>query len=310
MIYLNQKKFLFTQLFITFFTLLIVSIPQTPVVASTFTIQTNFLSAEASWSNKNDESVNSSIILSPYRISAPNPGTNDTYTFVMSVGAYDTGTTPPRVIFGALSASMTSNYNLNHSSLAAFKALTTSVYASVIALETSLYNVRVQDIDFSWTSGTRDDRHDVTFIYSLNQGDDWQRLGAGRSITTGSSNGSLSISESIQGSDILVGLLFENTFNYNNDVINIINPTMTITYLSLTDQESSDQLTSEIVLYSPCGDEENQYFMITDAKKIEFINKYNRLTSLGQSIFQSTIIEGGFTAYQRYLYLIQSSMMA
>ena len=305
MIYLNQKKFLVTQVIIIFFPLLIVSIPQASFVATTFTIQTNFASVVASWTNKNNESVNNSIILSPYRIAAPNPGTSETYTFVMSVGAYDTGTTPPRIIFGGLAASMTSNYNLNHPSLSAYKALTTSTYASVIALETSLYNVRVQEIDFSWTNGTRDDRHDVSFIYSLNKGDDWERLGTARSITTGSSSGSLSISESMQGSDILVGLLFENTFNFNNDAINIINPTMTITYLPFTDQESSDQLTSEVVLYSPCGDEENQYFMMTEAKKLEFIAKYNRLTSLGQSIFQSTIIEGGVTAYQRYLYLIQ-----
>jgi hypothetical protein len=283
----------------------VLSFPQTPTLAVAQTIQTSFLSETSTWTNKNNESTNNSIILSPYRITSVNPGTSDAYTYVMSVGAYDSGASPNRVIFGALASTMTSSYNLNHPSLSAYKALTTVTYSSVLALETPLKNVRITELALSWTSGTRDDQHDVNFIYSTNLGNSWQRLGTKETITTGSNSGSLSIVESIQGSYMQVGLLLENTVNFNNDAINMINPTMTITYQPLSDQESSDQLTSEVILYSPCGNEDNQYFMISEEKKQEFIDKYNRLSSSGQSIFQSTIIEGGVTAYQRYIYLIQ-----
>jgi len=308
------KKSLSSSLLLAIVFLILLTTSSVDVLATSVTIQTNFLDASAVWVNKlnqiTDASTNpknnTSVVNSPYRVTMTS---NDVdYTFIMSVGAYVPGT-PDRVIFGAFTATLTGYYNLAHSSsLDSFEPLTSATYAAVIALHEDLCYAKVTSITFSYANGTRDDVHHLTVIYSYNQGVTWNKESNDQSLATGSSSGSITFSAlTIQHSDVRVGLLFENTFNYANNDINMSNPQVSITTSPMTATEQANQFASEIENYTLCATVGNGMIQLTSPKQQAFIDKYQRLTPEAKSLLNSIPMGAGFTAMDRYLFLIHGT---
>jgi len=298
-------------LFSIFF--IIISATSIDALATSLTIQTNFLDVNAVWTNKLDQVTNATtspknntdIANSPYRVTMTN-GSED-YTFLMSVGAYIPGT-PDRVLFGAFSGTVTGYYNLDHSSLLTpFKHLTTTTRSAVIVLQDDLSYTSITSMTFSYAYGTRDDAHDLTVIYSLDSGVTWSKHGTAQSFTTGNSSQSISFNSlTLDHYTLSVGFLFENTFNHNNDAINMSNPQISIEATIMTDLEQAQQFASEIEDYSPCATIENEMTHVTETKKNEFIDRYTRLSNEAKTLLTSISMGEGFTALDRYQYLINS----
>jgi hypothetical protein len=298
-------------LFSIFF--IIISATSIDALATSLTIQTNFLDVNAVWTNKLDQVTNATtspknntdIANSPYRVTMTN-GSED-YTFLMSVGAYIPGT-PDRVLFGAFSGTVTGYYNLDHSSLLTpFKHLTTTTRSAVIVLQDDLSYTSITSMTFSYAYGTRDDAHDLTVIYSFDSGVTWSKYGTAQSFTTGNSSQSISFNSlTLDHYTLSVGFLFENTFNHNNDAINMSNPQISIEATVMTDSEQAQQFASQIEDYSPCASIDNGMIQLTETKKNEFIDRYTRLSNEAKTLLTSISMGEGFTALDRYQYLINS----
>ena len=299
--------------FLIFFSVFFILISSTRIdaLATSLTIQTNFLDINAVWTNKlghvtnatTSPKNNTDIANSPYRVKMTS-GSQD-YTFLMSVGAYIPGT-PDRVLFGAFSGTVTAYYNLDHSSLLApFKHLTTTTRSAVIVLQDDLSYTRITSMTFSYAYGTKDDAHDLTVIYSLDSGVTWSKHGTAQSFTTGNSSQSISFNSlTLDHYTLSVGFLFENTFNHNNDAINMSNPQISIEATVMTDSEQAQQFASQIEDYSPCASIDNGMIQLTETKKNEFIDRYTRLSSHAKTLLASITMGDGFTALDRYNYLI------
>ncbi len=94
------------------------------------------------------------------------------------------------------------------------------------------------------------------------------------------------------------------TNNVNGNTIYIQNPELTITYTLLTDSEQASQFASEIEDYSPCATVANNMIQLTSTKKDEFIDKYTRLSSNAKNLLNSIAMGDGFSAFDRYQYLM------
>jgi hypothetical protein len=81
------------------------------------------------------------------------------------------------------------------------------------------------------------------------------------------------------------------------------NPVFTIDYHTLSDEDAASNFKDEVVLYTPCETDEDNLILLTSAKKQDLINKYNALSSTAKSNLASLSIGGGFTAFDRYLFL-------
>jgi hypothetical protein len=139
-------------------------------------------------------------------------------------------------------------------------------------------------------------------IYSFDKGNSWNIVGSNQIITPGSSTGSFTFNETIQSSYLNVGVLLTN--NSNSNSIYIQNPELAITYSLLSNSEQANQFASEIEDYSPCATLENGMIQLTNSKKLELIDKYNRLTGNAKNLLNSIVMGEGFSAAERYQYLV------
>ena len=103
-----------------------------------------------------------------------------------------------------------------------------------------------------------------------------------------------------------MGFLLENIENNGAADINMINPKMTITSSTLSDVEAATLFAAEIEDYSPCATVENGMIQLTLEKQNEFINLYNELSAQAKIELQSITMGTGFTAADRYHYLVNS----
>jgi hypothetical protein len=287
------------------------------VFATTTTIQSNFLDPYAIWLNKNNQETNVSSVTrtntsftnAPYRVTMENNTSLDSYSYLLSVGRYDTGTTPHRYIFGTNALGLNATYNLTHDArLTPFQSLTNVTYSSVVVLNEDLYFSEVTEMVFTYSSGTANDEHTLTPIYSIDQGLTWDKSIMSVSIITGATSGTSSFNtletNGFVGSYLRVGFLLENTFNFNNNDINLINPRITITTSKVSDNEAATLFAAEIEDYSPCATIENEMTQLTLEKQTELINLYNELSAQAKIELQSISMGTGFTAADRYQYLV------
>lgn len=299
------KKFLnLVLLFLTFFGLMIASI-RLPVFATTLQIQTNFQDSNAIWLNKNNNNSNNSVADSPYRIT--NIINETPYQFLMSVGAYVSGN-PDRVILGAFSSTVTGYYNLTHNSLLSpFAALTNAKYPAVIVLNQDLYFQKVTSLSYAYAYGTSGDTHTITPIYSTNKGTTWQKAPASSTFTTSGSANTIPFDNLSYTSVYLrVGVLFENT--NNQDAMNMSNPVLSLNFESMENAAQANEFASMIEDYSPCADIENGMTQLTSQKQNELVHLYSQLSN-GAKLELNAIEMGiGFTAAQRYQYLISFNL--
>ena len=315
------KKNLTLFLFVSSFFGIIISSTRVVTFASTSTIQSNLLDPYAIWLNKNnqetnistDPKTNTSFSNAPYRVSMENNGTIDTYDYLLSVGRYDTGVTPNRYIFGTNALGLNATYNLTHNSLLTpFQNLSNTTYESIFVLNQDIYFSEVTDMAFNYLSGTVDDVHRLTPIYSIDQGVTWDKSIMDVIITTGSTSGTSTFStlsnNGFKGAYLRVGFLLENLENNGSSDINIINPKMTITSSTITDVDAATLFAAEIDDYSPCATVENGMTQLTLEKQNEFIDLYNELSAQAKIELQSITMGTGFTAADRYQYLINATI--
>lgn len=74
---------------------------------------------------------------------------------------------------------------------------------------------------------------------------------------------------------------------------------------SLTDAEQATLFASEIEPYSPCADELNGMTHLTEEKQTELLNLYTQLSAGGKAYLHTIPMGDGFSAYDRYVYLMQ-----
>lgn len=239
----------------------------------------------------------SDIANSPYTI------TSQGMDYVLSVGFYDAGQT--RAVYGAYTALSASNhFKLNKdSSLALFDALTNFTFEGVLVMKSDLWNVSVSSLTMTWEQGSND-HHTFYFIYSLDGGLSWQLDSDATQTSINGSAKTVTLNSSIiLGNRVRVGIL--NGLNTNANDLSFYNPELTVTYESLSDQDSSDLLTNEVMLYTPCETDEDQLILISEDKKYDFIQKYANLSNNAKILFQNQDIGDNFTAYDRYTLVIK-----
>jgi hypothetical protein len=294
------KKNLTIVLLLSSFFGILVSSTRVETLASALTLQTNFLTSGTWFNASGTQVVGNTITGSPYRILTN--GAN----YLLSVGSNDTGSS--RVLFGATNLTGANDYfDFDHANLTAFGSISRGhTFEGVITLFDSLYYAKVTSIQLLWGNGSAPDGYLSNMIYSLNKGTTWNTLGSNQTITPGSSAGSFTFNETIQSSYLNVGLLLTNNVNTNS--IYIQNPELTITYSLLTDSEQANQFASEIEDYSPCATEENNMLQLTSTKQDEFIDKYNRLSLNAKNLLSTITMGTGFTAADRYYYLINAPL--
>jgi hypothetical protein len=316
------KKNLTLFLLVSSFFGIIVSSTRVVTFASTSTIQSNLLDPYAIWLNKNnqetnvstDPKTNTSYSNAPYRVTMENNGTVDSYAYLLSVGAFDANSTPNRYIFGTNALGLNATYNLTHNALLTpFQSLSNATYESVFVLNQDLYFSEVTDMVFNYLSGTASDVHRLTPIYSIDQGVTWEKSIMDVNITTGSSSGTSTFStlsnNGFEGAYLRVGFLLENLENNSSSDINIINPKMTITFSTISDVDAATLFATEIEDYSPCATVENGMTQLTLEKQNEFIDLYNELSAQGKIELQSITMGTGFTAANRYQYLVNFDLI-
>ena len=292
-----KKNLTLVLLVFSFFGILISS-TRVETLASALTLQTNFLSS-ATWFDASDEEVvGDTITGSPYTI------LTNGYKYLFSVGSNDINSS--RVLFGAQTKLLSNDYaDFDHPNLAAFGSISRGhSFEGVITLFDSLHYAKVTSIQLLWGNGSTPDGYVSNMIYSIDKGTTWNILGSNQTITPGSSAGSFTFNETIQSSYLNVGLLLTN--NLNTNAIYIQNPELTITYSLLTDSEQANQFASEIQNYSPCATEENNMIQLTNTKQDEFMDKYNRLSTNAKNLLSTIAMGTGFTAADRYQYLINA----
>ena len=290
-----KKKLTLVLLASSFFGIL-VSSTRVEVFASSLTVETDFLTSSTWFNASGTEVVGNTITGSPYRI------LTNSYNYLLSVGSNDTGSN--RVLFGATSKSLADDYaDFDHLNLAAFRSISRShSFEGVISQLDHFYYTKVTSIQLDWGNGSTNDSYIGNLIYSLDQTITWNTLGSNQTIKPRSSAGSFTFNDTIQSSYLNVGLLLTNNVNINT--IYLQNPELTITYALLTDSEQANQFASEIEDYSPCATVANNMIQLTSTKKDEFIDKYTRLTSNAKNLLNSIAMGDGFSAFDRYLYLI------
>jgi hypothetical protein len=265
--------------------------------AEALTLTADF--ATGTWINKNSQANQfGDVENSPYRVT-----TND-IEYIISTGFYESGTSS--AIFGAKSALAVSNhYNLSKdSSLAAVNALTNETFEASIFMNEDLWNVDIDSMTISWTEKSNDIYTFFYFIYSLDGGLSWQVDEDTKK--TNFNDGALTAIfdvNAIQGNRVRVGFL--TTKSSNTLGLYLTNPTISLNYRTLTDSESVTVLTNEVLLYTPCVSDEDALTLITDNKKNDLITKYNQLSTTAKTLFQNESIGDGYTAYERYSFLIQ-----
>ena len=265
--------------------------------AEALTLTADF--ATGTWINKNSQANQfGDVANSPYRVT-----TND-IEYIISTGFYESGTSS--AIFGAKTALTVSNhYNLSKdSSLASVNALTNETFEASIFMNEDLWNVDIDSMTISWTEKSSDIYTFFYFIYSLDGGLSWQVDEDTKK--TNFNDGALTAIfdvNAIQGNRVRVGFL--TTKSSNTLGLYLTNPTISLNYRTLTDSESVTVLTNEVLLYTPCVSDEDALTLITDNKKIDLITKYNQLSTTAKTLFQNESIGGGYTAYERYSFLIQ-----
>jgi len=310
------KKNLTLFLLVSSFFGIILSSTRVVTFASTSTIQSNLLDPYAIWLNKNnqetnvstDPKTNTSYSTAPYRVTMENNGTVDSYAYLLSVGAFDANATPNRYIFGTNALGLNATYNLTHNALLTpFQSLSNVTYESVFVLNQDLYFSEVTDMVFNYLSGTVNDIHRLTPIYSIDQGVTWDKSIMDVNITTGSSSGTSTFStlsnNGFIGAYLRVGFLLENLENNSSADINIINPKMTISSSTISDVDAATLFAAEIEDYSACATVENGMTQLTLEKQNQFINLYNELSAQAKIELQSITMGTGFTAADRYAYL-------
>jgi hypothetical protein len=290
-----SKKYLNIILILSTFLAMIVSSSRLLVNATTQTIQTTFLTSATWFDASGTEVVGNTTTGSPYTI------LTQAKRYVFSVGSNDTGSN--RVLFGATSKGVADTYaNFNHASLASFRSLSSNhSFEGVIAQKETEYYLEVTKLTLQWGSGSTPDGYNAKMIYSLDEGLSWLTLGSTITLTPGSSSGSYTFNQVVQGSYLRVGLLLTN--NVNTNAIYIQNPEMAIEYRQLTDQEQAEQFASEIEPYSPCASTENEMVQLTIAKQTEFMDKYQLLSTNAKTALSTIAMGEGFTAMDRYQYL-------
>jgi len=312
------KKFLssFSILFTLFF--IITATVRVDTFASSTTIESNFLDPYAVWLNKSEEEtnfntnpkLNTFYNQAPFRVTVENVSNERNYQYLISTGRYDTGTSPHRFIFGTNATNLNSYYNLNYNSLLnPFQSLPTTTYASVLVLHENLIYSKVDLLEYTYEGGSNSDEYLITPILSMNNGLTWSKSNQNQAFTSGAATVTLSFTLlGFQAIYLRVGFLFEVTKNggLSSDVI-MYNPKISITSATMTDQEQADQFASEIEDYSPCATESNKMIQITTFKRDEFIDKYNRLSSNAKTLLNSIPMGVGFTAFDRYQYLINTN---
>jgi hypothetical protein len=266
------------------------------------------------WYNKDNQVTTSSSTVfyntnynqSPHQVEMVNNTDEPTYRFLISAGRFEYGN-PSRLVVGTNALSLNAYYNLTHHPLLTpFQSLSSSTYELVIVMMNDVYFQQWDSLTFSYGTGTRDDVHLVTPIYSFDQGVTWTQLDTSTSFTTGSSSGTFSFSGLQQaGMTLRVGLLFENTFNYGGNDINFSNPSLSLSFDSLSDEEQATLFASEIEPYSPCADELNGMTQLTEEKQTELLNLYTQLSAGGKAYLHTIPMGDGFSAYERYVYLMQ-----
>jgi hypothetical protein len=265
--------------------------------AEALTLTADF--ATGTWINKNSQANQfGDVANSPYRVT-----TND-IEYIVSTGFFESGTSS--AIFGAKTALTVSNhYNLSKdSSLAEVNALTNETFEASIFMNEDLWNVEIDLMTVSWTEKSNDIYTFFYFIYSLDGGLSWQVDEDTKK--TNFNDGALTATfdvNAIQGNRVRVGFL--TTKSSNTLGLYLTNPTITLNYRTLSDSESVTVLTNEVLLYTPCVSDEDALILITDNKKIDLITKYNQLSNTAKTLFQNESIGDGYTAYERYSFLIQ-----
>ena len=299
-----KKNLTLVLLVFSFFGIL-VSSNRVIVFATTTTIQTNFLDMSAVWRNKSNQSDNASVTDSPYLIT--NTISDVPYQFLMSVGAYVAGT-PNKIIFGAFVSTVSGYYNLTHNAnLSPFAALTTATYPAVIVLNQDVTFKQITSMSYAYLLGTSGDTHTITPIYSINQGVSWQRSPFSNTFTTSGSSNTISFNSlSHESMYLRVGFLFENT--NNNNALNMTNPVLTLNFEDMDDETQANEFASLIEDYSPCATIENGMTQLTLVKQSELTNLYNKLSAQAKIELQSIPMGTGFTAADRYHYLINASL--
>jgi hypothetical protein len=265
--------------------------------AEALTLTADF--ATGTWINKAGQTNQfGDVANSPYRVTA-----ND-IEYIISTGFYESGTSS--AIFGAKTALTVSNhYNLSKdSSLASVNRLTNETFEASIFMNEDLWNVDIDSMTISWTEKSSDIYTFFYFIYSLDGGLSWQVDEDTKK--TNFNDGALTAIfdvNAIQGNRVRVGFL--TTKSSNTLGLYLTNPTISLNYRTLTDSESVTVLTNEVLLYTPCVSDEDALILITDNKKIDLITKYNQLSKTAKTLFQNESIGDGYTAYERYSFLIQ-----
>jgi hypothetical protein len=294
------KRWLSSSLLLAIVFLILLTTSRVDVLATSVTIQTNFLTS-STWFNASGQAVTGDTITgSPYRIL-----TND-YNYLLSVGSNDVGSN--RVLFGATSLQTANDYgDFDHPNLAAFRSLTRNHnFEGVITQLDTFYYVKFTSVQLQWGTGSTPEGYQANLIYTTNEGLSWSTVGTTQTITPGPSAGSFTFNDIIQSSYLKVGIFLTN--NTNGNSIYIQNPELNLTYPNMTNQEQANQFASEIEDYSLCATVENGMIQLTTPKQHEFIDKYQRLTPEAKSFLNSIPMGVGFTAMDRYLLLINGTI--
>lgn len=260
------------------------------------TLETNFLT-NSTWVDASGQTVvGNTTAGSPYTVT-----TNDVdYTF--SVGSNDTGSN--RILFGATNKTVANTYaNLNHSSLSSFLPLSLGhSFEGVIAMKDSLYYQRLSSFAFSWGTNSTNDSYTYRVIVSVDEGQSWSVMETS-TLTPGSSSGSKTNTFSLESMSLQVGVMLTNDVNLNS--IYIVNPELSMTFESLTDEEQATLFANEIEPLSPCADALNGMTQLTEEKQNELLNLYTQLSEGGKAYLHTIPMGEGFSAYDRYVLLMQ-----
>ena len=267
-------------------------------VNASLTYQTDFSSG--TWLNYLNASSPLSTTRSPFRV------TTNGHTFIISYGSLDAGVTYSG---SKNNASPDSYFEFNpfnspsRSILDPFESLGSHTYQKVIAMATSFYFVEIEHISLSWTNSGNHD-FAVKPIFSINEGVSWQDLSAISTVTfTTGIPDTIATSTALVYNQIRLGYYFgTNTLVSSNYYIS--NPSVSITYQSYSDEDAANALKNEVILYTPCVTDEDDLILLSASKKTELTNKYNALSNVAKSIFSSLSLDDGFTALDRYLFLI------
>jgi hypothetical protein len=170
----------------------------------------------------------------------------------------------------------------------------------VIAMNTSFYFINLFSMTLSWeTIGPQDFTGKV--VYSNDHGRSWQAFGDVFNLSNDTSPKSLTFDFNDNYRFIQLGFYF--SLNQLNKTFNVKNPVISINYSQFSDQNAAESLKNQVILFTPCPDDEDDLVLINSNQKSDLIKQYNALTNNAKSLFAGLSIGGGFTALDRYLFL-------